>query len=725
MTTSAFSLAVPAASAPRPWLHALVLAAAALVLCWPVTLASSAVAGSIGAILGTFIAERLIQARWRLWVLFLGSVAGGVVGAFLVGQLLKSAALGELLSPTRLLWLGEALTYGGLCFFGSVAVRTLAIRFRAALALEGGLAVLAVAATVSAHRDGMIARPLEVSDWFWGQGIDPVFAFLGVGLVGAILFAGILAYGRSAKRALLQLLVVLILGLFLALRIHSKDPSLDPKGAGAAQGQEGKDPRQGQGGGGSGQNQNQKPNDDLPSNGQNSQERPAAVVVFHKDVVPAAGAFYFRHGAFSQFNGTRLVEATIPGLDPDARHTFPVELETIPGPQHEALDRSEVATDVALLTEHSRMFALADATVVEPMANPEPARFRRAYRVVSKVLVGEYQQWMGLEPGDPTWDDETWAHYTQLPKDERYYQLASDIKASVKEEYQDDPLVLSLAVKSYLEKTSTYSFKRSYAGTDDPTGDFLFSEDRRGYCVHLSHSAAYLLRALGVPTRVSAGYAIPASNLAGGSALLIKQGDAHAWAEIYLAGAGWIPIEVTPEKTDVEPKRFEEKDLQQLLGEMARKEGRNQRQAASGPKLIDLLRKLWSYVPWALLLALGAAYAIKLWRLYGPVLFPGNKAPRLAYRAALDRLAMFGLVREHGEPRERFAQRVKDRVPSFLPLTQAHVGSAFGSRSPLGPLDGARIERLPLLVGRELATVVPWWRRILGALNPLSWWWSR
>ncbi|CAN0597428.1 unnamed protein product, partial [Laminaria digitata] len=169
------------------------------------------------------------------------------------------------------------------------------------------------------------------------------------------------------------------------------------------------------------------------------------------------------------------------------------------------------------------------------------------------------------------WDERLWSHYAEIPHDERYHDLARRLQSGLREDYKSDPMALAFTIKRYLETKSTYSFQRKYVGKD-PTAEFLFSEEKRGYCVHLAHSAAYLLRAVGVPTRVSAGYAVPASNLGRGSALLIKDGDAHAWAEIYLAGVGWVPIEVTPEKTDIEPPQFNEQDLQQLLGEMARQE---------------------------------------------------------------------------------------------------------------------------------------------------------
>src|SRR5205085_546806 len=104
---------------------------------------------------------------------------------------------------------------------------------------------------------------------------------------------------------------------------------------------------------------------------------------------------------------------------------------------------------------------------------------------------------------------------------------------------------------------------------------------------------------------------------------------AHAWAEIYLEDIGWVPIEVTPEKTDIKPSPFREKDLQQLFGEMARKEGRDNQQGYQGPALLDMIRAalkaFLDVLPKLLLAALGLAYLMKLYRLYIAPLFAGAK----------------------------------------------------------------------------------------------------
>jgi hypothetical protein len=100
----------------------------------------------------------------------------------------------------------------------------------------------------------------------------------------------------------------------------------------------------------------------------------------------------------------------------------------------------------------------------------------------------------------------------------------------------------------------------------------------------------------------------------------------------------------------------------------------------------------------------------------------------VAYRAALDRLSAAGILRAHGEPRERFAKRVEKVAPSFGPLTAKHVGVAFGSRDALrsiATVEGKSLAELSSRVGSEVRKRVPFWRWLIGLLNPVSWLWSR
>ena len=56
------------------------------------------------------------------------------------------------------------------------------------------------------------------------------------------------------------------------------------------------------------------------------------------------------------------------------------------------------------------------------------------------------------------------------------------------------------------------------------------------------------LRAHGIPTRYAEGYYLPIAKTqssADGTAALTGQ-DAHAWAEAYFDGIGWLPVDATP-----------------------------------------------------------------------------------------------------------------------------------------------------------------------------------
>lgn len=701
------------------------MAAAFVVLAWPIALDIGLVAGVVGAVVGVLVAETLVARRYRPWVVWGSGLFVIVTGWLIARTVVGSSIVASVLSPVAAIHVGEMFRWFGVASGSCIVLRGTALRYRIALAVEGTVAVAAVVATVAAHRDGQIVYPLAVSDWFWRHGIDPVAAFLMLGLAASLLLFGLLLHGRSRSRAIIQLVIVFVLGLASIFwkvvvpedehrnvigQLQKGEDDATRVDQGSGQQTEG----QASGGGSS--------NSDLPQAGQKGKNRPAAVVIFHRDVAPRGGVFYFRQAAFSQFNGSRLVRSTLPGIDPDGRNDFPRERRDVGGVPEGALGRQEVATDVALITDHAKMFALTDAVEVSPRANPNPSRFRRAYSAISKVFVDDFADYLELPAGDSDWDDRTWEVYTELPRDERYFRLATTLQSRLNAEYNQSPLVLALTIKQYLEETTTYSFSRRYQG-DEPTADFLFSEDRKGYCVHLAHSAAYLMRALGLPARVSAGYATEAKNLGGGSALLLKNGDAHAWAELYLTGVGWVPIEITPEKTDVEPSRFQEKELQQLLGEMARREARSDPVTDYGLPVMAWLRAVWASLPWVALGLLLVGYGVKGWRLVAPYVI--RQRPLIAYRAALDRLSAVGVVRGHGEPRERFAARLSDVAPSMRPLTAGLSGYVLGSVQPPEVRAGAPLYRLADAVGREVRRATPAWRWILGALNPLSWWWSR
>ena len=90
--------------------------------------------------------------------------------------------------------------------------------------------------------------------------------------------------------------------------------------------------------------------------------------------------------------------------------------------------------------------------------------------------------------------------------------------------------------------------------------------------MHFANSAVHLLRALGIPSRVGAGFAVAESERQGGSSLLLMQHMAHAWPEVYVEGEGWMVADVYPERSLEPPFEPGDVELARLLGEMARGE---------------------------------------------------------------------------------------------------------------------------------------------------------
>lgn len=117
-------------------------------------------------------------------------------------------------------------------------------------------------------------------------------------------------------------------------------------------------------------------------------------------------------------------------------------------------------------------------------------------------------------------------------------------------EGRDDAAVAQAALDLF-HASFTYTLSPPALGRDS-IDDFLFGT-QKGFCEHYASAFVVLMRAAGIPARVVTGYQGGWWN-GSGDYLLVRQSDAHAWAETWMSGHGWQRVDPT---AAVSPSRIE------------------------------------------------------------------------------------------------------------------------------------------------------------------------
>ena len=133
-------------------------------------------------------------------------------------------------------------------------------------------------------------------------------------------------------------------------------------------------------------------------------------------------------------------------------------------------------------------------------------------------------------------------HYLQLPPT-----FSDEVRALAERvtEGQDNPLDKALAIESYLRGPDyTYSQDIDTPPSDMDGVEWFLLETQVGYSDYYASSMAVMLRAVGVPARMAAGYAPGELNEAGQR--VIRDSDSHGWVQAYFPDYGWIDFEPTP-----------------------------------------------------------------------------------------------------------------------------------------------------------------------------------
>jgi transglutaminase-like putative cysteine protease len=335
--------------------------------------------------------------------------------------------------------------------------------------------------------------------------------------------------------------------------------------------------------------------------------------------------------------------------------------------------------------------------------------------------------------GTPYDSEETWAYYTAPHPDARFRALAQRIldqqfaAQHVPQRLRGNYFLQAFLIARWADHEFIYHTRSRHAGVPDPTIDFLFG-NKTGYCVHFAHSMVYLWRSLGIPSRISTGYHSDESNRRGGSTIMLRGGDAHAWPEVYVDGYGWIVVDVAPERNLDPPGQAPDEDLQRILGEMARQQPPDPTRPPEEQRPPRVKHNYGRDIGYGALFILAGAlvslYLTKLWRRVAPVFASARTMPRVGYRRALDLLAEAGYAREYGETREHFAERVEAVSPTFKKLTEMHLAARLGDpKIDPGTREAFSKVKWKALLGEtagEIARSTKLWRRVLGWIHPAS-----
>jgi transglutaminase-like putative cysteine protease len=194
-----------------------------------------------------------------------------------------------------------------------------------------------------------------------------------------------------------------------------------------------------------------------------------------------------------------------------------------------------------LLEAHHRhwLFALESPAQRPQQANfssdgyllsTSPVRVRLRYEMVSI---------MEAQP-DPSEDALLLRRALRLPAG--YNPKAKALAGEWRAASATDGEIVLRAVDFFRRSAIAYTLEPPALGHDS-VDEFLFST-RAGFCEHFASAFVFLMRSAGLPARVVTGYLGGDPNPIDGI-LTVRQSDAHAWVEVFLAGRGWLRVDPT------------------------------------------------------------------------------------------------------------------------------------------------------------------------------------
>ena len=177
--------------------------------------------------------------------------------------------------------------------------------------------------------------------------------------------------------------------------------------------------------------------------------------------------------------------------------------------------------------------ALAKSPAAYPPAISEAGFYRTVDRGTFAPLFGE--------PGREQWAQNTFAFDRRLRPYEPLYRQAVRVAGQAR-----NPYAATVALEAWFRTGGGFTYDESPPRSPGaPPLVFFVQTSKTGYCQHYAGAMALMLRYLGIPSRVAAGFTSGTYDRER-RVWNVSDRNAHTWVEVWFQGYGWLPFDPTP-----------------------------------------------------------------------------------------------------------------------------------------------------------------------------------
>jgi transglutaminase-like putative cysteine protease len=178
----------------------------------------------------------------------------------------------------------------------------------------------------------------------------------------------------------------------------------------------------------------------------------------------------------------------------------------------------------------------------------------------------------------------TWEGDFLMQANRPLYDAARDVVGNAQ-----TPYAATVALVAWFRRDGGFRYDQTppLPGPGEPALPDFVTRTKRGYCQHYAGAMALMLRYLGVPARVAAGFTSGSYDV-DKHEWKVTDHEAHDWVEVYFPGWGWMPFDPTPGRGllnaayDPSSPAFDTRDTSSLQGSTVLDSLRREAQRSQG-----------------------------------------------------------------------------------------------------------------------------------------------